>query len=468
MEKIAYYLNKMDDLVWGPWMLILLIGTGIYLMLILRFLPVRNLKKALLSVLGKEHASGKERAIHENTTTVKGVSSFSALTTELAATIGTGNIVGVSSAMVLGGPGALFWMILAGILGMAIKLTESTLSVKHRCYNDKGAPSGGPMYVLKNAFPNKWLGKLLSIVFAFFAVLASFGMGNMTQSNAIADAMYTTYQMDPAKTGLVITIATILVVLGGIKRIASVTRLVVPFMGTLYIAGTLIVIMTHWQNIPMALMQIITMAFCPEATVGGAIGTATITMAQSMRWGISRGVFSNEAGLGVSGISAAAADTTDPVRQGYISMTGVFLDTIIICSMTGLAFMTSGVFGMVDQQGNPVAGIALTIAAFRTSLGEFGAHFVCVCIVLFAFATIVGWAYQGEKAFEYLVGKSSRCIGYRFVYGLMTFVGAVCSLEIVWDFSDICNGLLVIPNLIGVWVLSKGICLEIRDYDKFY
>lgn len=456
MEKVADYIKKIDDLVWGPWMLLLLIGTGCYLMLQLRFLPLKNLKFALLSAVGKEAGLENE----------KGVSSFSSLTTELAATIGTGNIVGVSTAMVLGGPGALLWMMLASIVGMATKLTESTLAVKYRSRNEKGEPVGGPMYVLQNAFPHKGLGKILGSVFAVFAVFASFGMGNMTQSNSIAEAMLATFDYPVAKTGLLVTVLTILVVLGGIKNIAKVTQIVVPVMGIFYMVGTLMVIVTHWQNIPTGILQIAVMAFCPQAVVGGVAGNITVTMLESLRWGVSRGVFSNEAGLGVSGISSSAAQTRDYIRQGYISMTSVFLDTIVICSATGLALTASGVLGMKDESGSPIMGTALTIEAFRTTFGDMGACFISICIALFAFATIIGWAYQGEKAFEFLVKKNKYCIFYRFFYALVAFVGAICSLELVWDFADICNGLLVIPNLIGVLVLSKGICREIRDYEK--
>lgn len=459
MDKIAYYIEMVDNLVWGPWMLVLLIGTGCYLMLQLRFLPLKNLKFALLCAVGKENADQKKQQKSNG-----GVSSFSSLTTELAATIGTGNIVGVSTAMVLGGPGALLWMMLAGIAGMATKLTESTLAVKFRSQNEYGEPVGGPMYVLQNAFPNKQIGKKLGCTFAVFAVLASFGMGNMTQSNSIAEAMNTTFRIPVGKTGLIVTIVTILVVLGGIKNIAKVTQIVVPVMGIIYMAGTLMVIGTHWKNIPDGILEIVVMAFSPEAVLGGAAGSMTITMLDSLRWGVSRGVFSNEAGLGVSGISSASADTDDYIRQGYISMTGVFLDTIVICSATGLALITSGVLGMTNEIGEPITGTALTIEAFRTTFGDMGACFVSICIVLFAFATIIGWAYQGEKAFEFLAKKTKYCIFYRFFYALIAFVGAVCSLELVWDFADVCNGLLVIPNLIGVLVLSGKVCKEIREY----
>ena len=453
---ISEIIKQLNEYVWGPWMLVLLIGTGVYLMLRLKFLPLRNLKKALLWAVGREHV-----------TPDKGVSSFSALTTELAATIGTGNIVGVSTAMVLGGPGALLWMMAASIIGMATKLTESALSVKHRTYNDAGEPVGGPMYVLEKAFHGRKIGKLLAGAFAVFAVLASLGMGNMTQSNSIAEALESAFRIPVEKTGLIVTIATILVVLGGIKRIARLTGVIVPFMGVLYMAGTLLVILTHWRNIPGGIMEIIILAFCPKAAAGGVAGAMTVSILDSIRWGVSRGVFSNEAGLGVSGISASAAGTSDYVRQGYISMTSVFLDTCVICLATGLALISSGVLETVEEGTAVNAGIGLTIAAFETTFGVFGTYFVTVCIVLFAFATIIGWAYQGEKAFEYLVKRTSRCIWYRFFYGFAAFLGAVCSLEVVWDFSDMCNGLLVVPNLIGVLILSKSITREILEYENF-
>lgn len=458
------FIRKLDDFVWGPGMLCLLLGTGIYLMCRLRFLPLRNLKFALLCAVGREKKSlkGKEEAPKK---AKDGISSFSSLTTELAATIGTGNIVGVATAMVLGGPGALVWMMLSSLVGMATKLVESTLAVKYRSRNDRGEIAGGPMYTMVNAFHGKF-GRVLGVSFAAFAVMASFGMGNMTQANSIAAAMKTTFQMPEAKTGLIVTVVTILVVLGGIKTISKVTQIVVPFMGVLYMAGSLLVIVTHFYNMPWSLYQIVGMAFCPEAIGGGIFGTMTVSAMEALRWGVSRGVFSNEAGLGAAGISAAAADTRDYIKQGYISMTGVFLDTIVICSVTGLALLTSGAFGMVGANGEPLTGTALTIAAFETTFGSVGGYFISICITLFAFATIVGWAYQGEKAFEFLAGKTKYCIIYRFCYGFAAFIGAVCALEVVWDFSDICNALMAVPNLLCVLLLSGEACREIKEYEK--
>lgn len=456
---MAEWIQRADALVWGPWLLGLLMGTGIYLMGKLRGLPLKRLGYAFRCAFGKEETArrdGKKGA----------VSSFSSLTTELAATIGTGNIIGVATAMTLGGPGALFWMVAASLLGLATKLVESTLSVKYRGKNEKGQTAGGPMYVMERAFPGRRAGHLLAVCFALFAVCASFGMGNMTQSNSIAEALAVTFRISRAGSGLVVTILTILVVLGGIGLIGNVTRVLVPVMGIFYMAGTLFVILVHWRNLPAAVCGILQAAFCPSAVSGGLFGQITVSAFAPFRWGISRGIFSNEAGLGAAGISAAAADTDDYVRQGYISMTGVFLDTAVICSMTGLALAVSGVFGLTDENGVPFTGAALTLAAFRSVLGEAGERFMAVCIALFAFATIIGWAYQGERAFEFLLhGSTKYNLFYRFVYGLAAFIGCICPLQLVWDLSDICNGLMAVPNLVCVLVLSGGICREIRERD---
>lgn len=273
--------------------------------------------------------------------------------------------------------------------------------------------------------------------------------------------------MPKAKSGLIFTILTILVVLGGIGSIGRVTQFVVPFMGIAYMVGTVAVILFHWKNIPMAIGGIFTAALSPQAVSGGLFGQVTASAFQSLRWGVSRGIFSNEAGLGASGISAAAADTEDYIKQGYISMTGVFLDTVVICTATGLALAASGVLGATDSAGNPLTGTALTLAAFQSALGEFGGQFMGISIVLFAFATIIGWAYQGERAFEFLLGGRVKYnLLYRFLYGLVAFAGCICPLQIVWSLSDICNGLMAVPNLICVLALSGGICKELQRRDK--
>lgn len=462
ITEVKGFLQQADRIVWGPWLIFLLLGCGCYLMISLRFLPLRNLLAALGLVFHSKSRKGTDG---------EGVSSFSALTTELAATIGTGNIVGVATAMVLGGPGALFWMLLSGIIGLSTKLVESTLCVRYRVRDHKGKPVGGPMYVLQNAFPYRRMGRILAVLFAIFAVLASFGMGNMTQGNSIAEALAVTFGVEQTVTGLVLGILTILVILGGIDKIARVTEYLVPCMAVFYLFGTGMVIFTHLHNLPAGIWQILWGAFCPEAMAGGTIGFlcsigngTACSGRQAMRYGVSRGVFSNEAGLGAAGISAACADTTDAVRQGYISMTGVFIDTIVICSLTGLAIASSGMLGQRDAQGELLNGTALMIAVFSATFGRVGEWMLTISIALFAFATIIAWEYQGEKAFEYLMGRCHRSGWYRVGYGIAAFLGAVCSLEAVWDFSDICNGLMAVPNLLAVVMLSKGICREIRSY----
>lgn len=472
LDTIALWIERVDELVWGPWLLFLLLGTGIYLNIRMEFLPLKNLKYALLCVVGMEDSletkKGKQPDWEKKgrKQEKKGVSPFASLTTELAATIGTGNIVGVATAMVLGGPGALVWMMISALIGMATKLVESMCSVKYRRINEEGEYVGGPMYTLEAAFPIKKVGRILALAFSLFAVMASFGMGNMTQSNSIASAMKESFQIPTAKTGLVLTILTILVVLGGIRSIAKITQILVPIMGIFYIAGTLIVIARNVQNVPAGICQMVSMAISPQAIGGGLAGGIFVSAKEALRFGVSRGVFSNEAGLGAAGISAACAETSDYCKQGYISMTGVFLDTIVICSVTGLALIASGVLGTMGEDGELLTGTALVIAAFKTALGEWGAIFISICIALFAFATIAGWAYQGEKAFEYLTGTVKTRVYYRFAYALITFVGAICSLEVVWNFSDICNALMAVPNLIGVIALSSQACKEIKEYEK--
>lgn len=462
ITEVTGFLQQADRIVWGPWLIFLLLGCGCYLMISLHFLPLRNLLAALGLIF---HSKSRK------STDGEGVSSVSALTTELAATIGTGNIVGVATAMVLGGPGALFWMLLSGIIGLSTKLVESTLCVRYRVRDHKGKPVGGPMYVLQNAFPYRRMGRILAVLFAIFAILASFGMGNMTQGNSIAEALAVTFGVGRTATGLVLGILTILVILGGIDKIARVTEYLVPCMAVFYLFGTGMVIFTHLHNLPAGIWQILWGAFCPKAMAGGSIGFLcsvgngiACSGRQAMRYGVSRGVFSNEAGLGAAGISAACADTKDAVRQGYISMTGVFIDTIVICSLTGLAIASSGMLGQRDAQGEFLNGTALMIAVFSATFGRVGEWMLTLSIALFAFATIIAWEYQGEKAFEYLMGRCRRTGWYRVGYGIVAFLGAVCSLEAVWNFSDICNGLMAVPNLLAVVMLSKGICREIRSY----
>lgn len=468
-HQFSALLSRANELVWGPWLLVLILGTGLYLMVRLRFLPLRRLWYALRCACAGDHSAGLEPERGRGTEgsgSADGISPLAALTTELAATIGTGNIVGVATAMVLGGPGALLWMMVGSVCGLALKLAESTLSVRYRIRRPGRAPLGGPMVTLGRAFTGKRVpGKLLAVLYAFFAVMASFGMGNMTQSNSIAEAVRVTFGVPTALTGLLVCVAVILTILGGIDSIARVTRVLVPLMGCFYLLGTFGVIADNHARLGEGLRSIFVMAFTPEAAGGGLLGELTaqlgLTGAQALRYGIARGVFTNEAGLGAGGITAAAADTDDPVRQGYISMTGVFFDTMMICLASGLAYASSGLIGARGADGELLNGTALTIAVFEQTFGAWGSRFVCVSIVLFAFATIIAWAYQGESAFGYLAGER-RVPAYRFLYCLIAYAGAVCSLQAVWDFSDICNGLMAVPNLVCVLALSGEVVREIR------
>ena len=466
MERIAELLSKLDELIWGPWLITLIIGTGIYLMIRMRFLPIRNFFYALRLAVGwpPDRLSHSPRKMSDDK--AKAISPLSSLTTELAATIGTGNIVGVATAMILGGPGALVWMLISSLIGLSTKFAESMLSIKYRTKNAVGQFVGGPMYTLSRAFPYPKIGKLLAVLFAVFAVFASFGMGNMTQSNSIAAALKESFGISEGKTGLFLSILVILVILGGIGTISKLTLWLVPAMALIYILGSLAVIFANIDRLGEGLTQIFTMAFSKKALAGGFGGELIVTLQDTLRYGISRGVFSNEAGLGAGGITAAAADTDSPVRQGYISMTGIFFDTILICSLTGLVLACSGVLGMRDTCGELLTGSSLAIAAFSSVFGDLGGDFVGIAISLFAFATIIAWEYQGEKAFEFLVKTPGQCLWYRFVYGLVTFVGAVCALEAVWDFSDIMNGLMAVPNLICILALSGTVCRQMRVHEK--
>ena len=329
MERVNEIVGAIDSFVWGPVMLVLLVGTGIFLTVRLRFLPWRNLGSALHSVLSKE-ARTKKRGTGD-------VSPFSALMTALAATIGTGNIIGVATAMFSGGPGALVWMWISACFGLTSKFSECMLAIKYREVNEKGEMSGGPMYTMKNAFKNKTFGKTMGFLFALFSVLASFGIGNMTQANSIAGSVTEAFSIPAWITGIILTVLALAIILGGITSISKVSSVVVPGMAIFYVIAGLIVIVGNWQNIPNGLYMIFGMAFNPQAIGGGVLGTITVSVMNSIRYGVARGVFSNEAGLGSAAITAAAATTDDPVRQGYINMTGTFFDTIVVCSITGIA-----------------------------------------------------------------------------------------------------------------------------------
>lgn len=550
MEQLQNVLTRIDDFVWGPAMLFLLVGTGVFLTIRLKFLPWRNLGYAIKSTLSKEAR-----------TTSKGsgdISPFSALTTALAATIGTGNIVGVATAMVSGGPGALIWMWLSALFGLSSKFSECMLAIKFRETNEKGEMSGGPMYTMQKGFKNKKLGAVLGWLFAFFAVIASFGIGNMTQANSISSALNSTFHISPSIIGIILTILALIIIVGGIQTISKVSSVVVPCMAVFYVISGIIVILLNIQNVPAGVVMIFKMAFSVKAIGGGLCGTITAAMMNAMRFGVARGVFSNEAGMGSAAITAAAATTDNPVRQGYINMTGTFWDTIVVCTITGLCIASSGVLGITetnstgkyqlnadanqieisattiadskssdktysydfdtntltltnqdsssdilelsfkeeeeqtvdaftgtkgmwhDAAGNEyifaqdqsyeyksvVKGAALTIAAFQSGLGPIGGIVVSIGIALFAFSTILGWEYHGEKAFEYIVRTHKFDMLYRVVFSLIVYVGATTALDIVWCFSDIANALMAIPNLISLLVLSNVIAKETFAFQK--
>ena len=437
-------LNTITNLLWGPGTLALLLGTGLFLTIRMRFLPWRRLPFAMQCALGKDARTAKHG----------GISPFSALMTTLAATMGTGNIVGVATALVAGGPGALIWMEISALVGMSTIFAESTLSVRYRRRNRQGHWHGGPMYVMESALGR--FGRVSGVLFALFATAASLGIGSMTQANAITGALESTFGLPVKLTGSVTAVLAFITILGGIQSISKITSILVPLMSVFYMMAGTVVILSHPEHLLPGLASIFQCAFSAEAIAGGMAGEA-------LRWGIARGVFSNEAGLGSAGIAAASADTNDPVRQGYISMTGAFFDTVLVCTVTGLAICCSGVLGATDRAGTPINGAALTLLAFETVFGRYGSGFIAVSIVLFAFSTILGWEYQGEQAFSYL-SKGRGTFLYRTLYALTLLWGSVQQANTVYLFSDICNALMCIPNLLCVLLLHRQVTKEMRDY----
>ena len=448
-------LADLNNFVWGPVMLVMLVGTGIFLTIRLKFLPWRNLGYALRMVVHK-------RDNHEGD-----ISPFQSLMTALSATIGTGNIVGVSTAMVLGGPGALVWMWISAAFGLSTKYGESVLAVKYRETNSVGEMAGGPMYAMKNGISNKYIGRTLAVLFSTFVVLASFGIGNMTQANSIAAALDGSYAIPPWLVGGIIAVLSLAILLRGIRSIGKVSSIVVPVMAAFYFVTASIVIIANFSAVPAGIAEMFRMAFSFDSVAGGVGGSIVASMFNSMRWGVARGVFSNEAGLGSAPIAAAAARTDHASRQGYVNMTGTFFDTMVICMLTGLVIASSGVLGMTDPDtGKLVSGAQLTIMAFSTVFGEYGKLIVSIAISLFAFSTILGWEYYGEKALEYLIKKRPVIMGYRVIFALITFVGATTTLDVVWNFSDTMNGLMIIPNLICLLWLSNDIAQECFEFEE--
>ncbi len=451
----ATLMADINNFVWGPVMLALLVGTGVFLTVRLHFLPWRNLVYAIRMIF-------RHRDEHEGD-----ISPFQSLMTALSATVGTGNIVGVATAMVLGGPGALVWMWISAAFGMSTKYAESVLAVKYRETNSVGEMSGGPMYAMKYGIKNKFAGRALAFLFALFVTLASFGIGNMTQANSIAAALSHSYGVPSYVTGAVIMVLALAVLIRGIRSIGKVSSVVVPAMAAFYFVTAGIVIVVNIAAVPAGIVEMFRMAFSFDSVAGGVGGSIVASMLTSMRWGVARGVFSNEAGLGSAPIAAAAARTDHASRQGYVNMTGTFFDTMIVCMLTGLVICSSGVLGTINPAtGELYSGAELTIAAFSTVFGDYGKLIISISLSLFAFSTILGWEYYGEKALEYLIKKRPVIMGYRILFSLVTFVGATTALEVVWNFSDTMNGLMAIPNLICLLWLNKDIADECFEFQR--
>ncbi|MDH4039022.1 MAG: sodium:alanine symporter family protein [Gammaproteobacteria bacterium] len=439
MQAIESLVSTLSGWVWGPPMLMLLVGTGLYLTVLLKGMQFRALPHAFRLILQKDHGHAGD------------ISHFAALMTALAATVGIGNIVGVATAITLGGPGAVFWMWMTGLVGMATKYSEAVLAVKYREQGEHGM-RGGPMYYLAKGAKLPTLGWF----FALFTALATFGIGNMTQANAVAGIFESTFSIEPWITGVVLMLLTGLVILGGIRSIGRFTSYLVPFMIIGYVSTALVVLAVNASEIPHALSLIFYHAFNPIAASGGFAGAA---IAAAIRFGVARGVFSNESGLGSAPIAAAAARTRDPVTQALVSMTQTFIDTLVVCSITALVILTATPW----TQG--VSAGQLTSLSFAETLGPAGAIIVAVTSALFAYSTLLGWSYYGEKAVEYIAGGRAIRV-YRVVFVSVVIVGAMMKLEFVWNFSDLMNGMMAIPNLIALLILSKVVKRETDRYFK--
>jgi len=440
MEQLLAITNSLGGFVWGPPLLILLVGTGFYLTLALKGLQFRRLAYAFWLALVKRREDDDEPG---------DITHFQALMTALSATVGTGNIAGVATAVAIGGPGAMFWMWITGLVGMATKFAEAVLAVKYRIKDANGNMCGGPMYYIEKGLGWKWMG----VAFAIFTAVAAFGIGNMVQSNSVADALRATFDVPVLATGIVMAVATAAVILGGISSIGRVTGVLVPVMILVYVAGSVLILILNAGAIPAAFGLIFEYAFNPAAATGGFAGAALMI---TIRMGVSRGVFSNESGMGSSPIAAAAAKTRHPVGQALVSMTQTFIDTLVVCTMTGLVLIISGAWSSGGT------GASLTSTAYGMSLFG-GQYIVTFGLVLFAYSTILGWCYYGEKAMEYLLGEGS-VTPYRIVFILAVGLGATLKLELVWAMADLFNGLMAFPNLVALILLSPVVISETREY----
>jgi len=436
MEEFGIIVAQIDGWIWGIPLIALLFGTHLFLTFRLKFIQRYIFKAIKVSVTKDDYGDGD-------------VSQFSALTTALAATIGTGNIVGVATAIGLGGPGAVFWVWLTGLFGIATKYSEALLSVKYRVLTKDGEMAGGPMYVLEHGLKSKWGGML----FALFTSIAAFGTGCMVQANSVSSLVYETFKIPTWLTGIVIAILVAVVILGGIQKIAKVCNILVPFMALFYVIGLIILMIIGYKTIGSTIVLIFKDAFSPQAAAGGFAGAGVM---MAMRYGVSRGLFSNESGLGSAPIVAAAAQTRNPVKQALVSSTATFWDTVVVCAMTGIVVVNSGYW----QQG--IQGAALTKAAFST-IPVVGPIILTIGLLTFVFSTILGWSYYGEKAVEYLLGKKA-IVPYKIFWVIFVYVGSVFSLDLVWNLADIFNGLMALPNLIALILLSPVIVRETKKY----
>ncbi|OJF94617.1 sodium:alanine symporter family protein [Alkalibacterium sp. 20] len=441
MENFTAINTTINELVWGWPLLVLILGSGIYLTIRTDFISFTKfgyaMKQTLFKMFKKDQVGEGE------------VTAFQAVSTALAAAVGTGNIAGVGTAIAIGGPGAIFWMWLAAVFGMATKFGEVVLSIEYREKTDKGHFVGGPMYYLDKGANKKWLG----VLFAIFGTVATFGIGNMVQSNSVAASLKSTFDIDPIVTGIVLMIGVGLVTLGGIKKIGKVTSVLVPLMAAVYIVGGMIIIILNIELVPGAFGIIFRDAFTGTAATGGFVGS---TMAMTIRFGIARGVFTNEAGLGSAPIAHAAATTDHPVRQGLWGIFEVFVDTLVLCTITALVIVMTGVW----ETG--LDGAALTTVAFDEGM-PFGGHIVTFGLVFFAFSTLLGWSYYGERCMEYLFGPKSIII-YRLIFLPLIVVGSVGGLRVIWAIADTLNGLMALPNLIGLLLLSPVIARLTKEY----
>lgn len=467
MDIIMQINSKVNNIVWGPVMLILLVGTGIYFSFRLKFLQVSKFGFIMRNTLGKALKRSDAKKAGKGA-----ITPFQAMSTALAGTVGTGNIAGVATAIASGGPGAVFWMWLSAFFGMVTKYAEVALAVHYRKRNKEGEWSGGPMYYIKEGMGKGW--GFLAALFALFAALASFGIGNMSQVNTIASSVQSVFgaggsvmflgrevSVVALVTGIVIAVITGIVIIGGIKRIGSVTEKLVPFMAVLYIVGSLALLALHVDKIPAAFSLIFSECFSFKAAAGGVGGYVIFS---AMRYGVARGVFSNEAGLGSAPIAHAAAEVDHPARQGIYGVFEVFADTIVICTMTAMVILTSGLVSATGVAGD-LSGAPLTAMAFGTAFGVgFGNIFVAVSVLLFAFSTIISWSYYGVKSTEYLLKSKTSVVVYKLLFIACLVIGATMKLEDVWDISDTLNGLMAIPNLIALLALS-GVVLKLsREY----